>query len=516
MYTILIADDESIIRQGLQYIINWEEYGFSIIAEASNGEEALNIILTKSPDLVLLDIRMPKLSGLEVVREAKGQGYQGKVIILSGFSDFNYAKEAITQGVKYYLTKPIEEDELIQIVQDMKEELESEQRQKQVLDNYLEKAKENILKDLFHNTFMPANYNLSDLNMAASIYQVIIYEKYSHRNKDVSFSFEDLLRVTNKKNNSFDSIDLENKQIILLKGDYAHVRFQDFLSRYEGTMKPQEGSPLDSIFVAYGRCVNTLEDIHLSYEDACSLLKRRFFCIQRQHTLGYEELIRLPRSQFILDNALLQEISNSLVNYIQAFHKHQVEDFLMELNQKLYHSTNTPEQIKRFLTDLYLMMKEKIYHLYNKSDIPFLPNGTIIEEIYKKYYLYEIMELFQSQCEMIIRSIDNTSRENIIDSIVHYIRHNYMNNIKLETIAPLFGYNSSYLGKIFNKKMGTSFNSYVDAVRIDESKKLLEHEPLKVYEIAERVGYQNVDYFHMKFKKYMHMSPAEYRKKVRN
>lgn len=515
MYTILIADDESIIRQGLQYIINWEEYGFSIIAEASNGEEALNIILSKTPDLVLLDIRMPKLSGLEVVREAKKQGFQGKVIILSGFSDFNYAKEAIAHGVKYYLTKPLEEDELIQIVQDMAKELNSEQRQKQVLDNYLEKAKENILKDLFHNTFTPENYNLNDLNMAAPVYQVIIYEKYSHIEDDTFYSFEDLLRVTNKKNNSFDSIDLENKQIILLKGDYARIRFQDFLSRYEGTMKPQEGSPLDSIFIAYGRCVNTLEDIHFSYEDACCLLERRFFCKQKQHTLGYEELIRLPRAQFTLENSLLEQISNALVNYIQAFHKHQVEDTLAELNDKLYHSNNTPDKIKRFLTDLYLMMKEKVYHLYNKADIPFLPNGTMIEKINQTYYLYEIMELFQAQCEMIIHSIGDTSRENIIDSIVHYIRHNYMNNIKLETIAPLFGYNSSYLGKIFNKKMGTSFNSYIDAVRIEESKKLLEHEPLKVYEIAERVGYQNVDYFHMKFKKYMKMSPAEYRKRAR-
>ena len=142
MYTILIADDEPIIRQGLQYIIDWDEYGFSIIGQASNGMDALNQILSKSPDLVLLDIRMPKLSGLEVVREARKQGFQGKVIILSGFSDFNYAKEAIAHGVQYYLTKPIEEEELLTIVKDMKKQLESEDRQKEILENYLEKAKE--------------------------------------------------------------------------------------------------------------------------------------------------------------------------------------------------------------------------------------------------------------------------------------------------------------------------------------------------------------------------------------
>lgn len=512
MYTILIVDDESIIRQGLKCIIDWEEYGFSIIGEAANGEDALERILSDSPDLVLLDIRMPRLSGLEVVKQARYNGFRGKVIILSGYSDFNYAKEAITHGVQYYLTKPIEEDELIKIVSDMSRQIGEERRQKQVLGNYLEKAKENILKDLFYNRFEDKNYNLDDFNISANTYQVIIYEKYSHKENDISYSFSELLRVTNNKNHSFDLIDMDQKQIILLKGDYAEARFQDFLSRYNRTMKPQKGSPLDSIFIAYGRCVENLHDIHLSFEDACRLLERRFFCEKRQHTLGYEELLDLPDDAFELSDSVRQKYCDTLVNYIQAFNKNLIADTLAQLRENLYHSCSKPSQIKLFLTDLYLLMKEKIYHLYSKNNIPFLSNGTIIDAIDSKYYLYEIMSLFQEQCDMIIRSIGDTSRDNIIDSIVHYIKHNYMNNIKLETIAPLFGYNSSYLGKIFNKKMGTSFNSYVDSVRIEESKKLLEHESLKVYEIAERVGYQNVDYFHMKFKKYMGMSPAEYRK----
>lgn len=516
MYHILIADDESIIRQGLKYIIDWESYGFSIIGEASNGLEALDIMKSKSPDLVLLDIRMPKLSGLEVVREARKAGFQGKVIILSGFSDFNYAKEAIAQGVQYYLTKPIEEEELEKIVVDMANQLKEEKRKKQVLDNYLEKAKTNILKDLFHNTFNEVSYNLEDLNMTADSYQVVIYEKYSHNIEDISYNFADLLRVTNKSNNSFDSMELDQKQIVLLKGNYARLRFQDFLSRYERVLKPQKGSPLDSIFLVYGRPVEILSDIHFSYEDACYLMERRFFCEESQHTLGYEELLHFPVESFLLTHEICRQYSEKLVNYIQAFNKNLLEDTLEELKDKLYHSNNSPDEIKRFLTDLYLMVKEHVYHLYSKSDIPFLPNGTIIEQIDAKFYLYEIMDLLLEQCNMIVHSIGNTSREHVIDSIVHYIKHNYMENMKLETIAPLFGYNSSYLGKIFNKKMDMSFNSYVDTVRVDEARKLLEHSALKVYEIAAQVGYQNVDYFHMKFKKYMNMSPAEYRKKMKS
>ncbi|MDE6977362.1 MAG: AraC family transcriptional regulator, partial [Lachnospiraceae bacterium] len=108
----------------------------------------------------------------------------------------------------------------------------------------------------------------------------------------------------------------------------------------------------------------------------------------------------------------------------------------------------------------------------------------------------------------------NSSRDSVLDDILYYIDHNYQNNIKLESIAPLFGYNSAYLGKIFNKAIGESFNSYIDHRRIEHSKELLSENRLKVYEIAEQVGYKNVDYFHKKFKKYVNMSPAEFRKNI--
>ena len=129
-----------------------------------------------------------------------------------------------------------------------------------------------------------------------------------------------------------------------------------------------------------------------------------------------------------------------------------------------------------------------------------------------KFYLYEITEYFTSQFETVMNSIGNSSRDSILDDIIFYIDHNYQTNIKLETIAPLFGYNSAYLGKIFSKTVGENFNNYVDSIRIKHAKQLIIENKLKVYEISEAVGYKNVDYFHKKFKKYVGQSPAEYRK----
>lgn len=128
METLFIADDENAIREGLKQIIDWNALGFTLCGEASNGKDALAQILALSPDLVLLDVKMPGLHGTEVIRQAREAGFTGKCIILSGYADFHYAQEAIRSGVRFYLTKPIDEDELLETVTQIREELAQKKR----------------------------------------------------------------------------------------------------------------------------------------------------------------------------------------------------------------------------------------------------------------------------------------------------------------------------------------------------------------------------------------------------
>lgn len=513
MNTVFIADDELIIRQGLKCIIEWEELGFRIIGEASNGEDALYAILREQPDVVMLDIRMPKRTGLEVVKEAREHGYAGKVIILSGFSEFKYAQEAIRYGVEYYLTKPIDEDELLKTVQEISQSLTKEAKQNETLEQYRSKARNSILHDILLGNDEFTQIDTDELNLEAPEYQVVIYEKYSHNAASMPYRFSDLLKVTNEGNVSYESISLDNNEVLLLKGSFILKKFQEFLAHYDREQKPQTNSPLDSLFITYGRVVNSIEDIHISYHEALRLLQRRFFCENRQHTIGYDQLPQLGKHTiYEPTDENLQDYCERLVGYIQTAKRNQAAETLNELEHNLYYAKDDISKIKLFLTDLYLSIKEKISHLYHNANIPFPGNAEIIQLIDEKYYLYEIILFFTEQFEMIMRAIGSPSSSGVMEDIIHYIEHNYMDNIKLETIAPLFGYNSSYLGKIFTKKVGIGFNVFVDQVRIEQSKKLLTETDLKVYEIAEKVGYRNVDYFHTKFKKYVDQSPAEFRK----
>lgn len=513
MNTVFIADDEVIIRQGLKCIIDWEALGFTIIGEASDGKDALSFIVKNQPDLVLIDIRMPKLLGLDVVQQAKEQGFIGHVIILSGFPDFKYAQAAIRCGVDYYLTKPIDEEELLDAVQNIKGTLDEQDSQSDTWLHYRQKAHGMILLDILANQADFSQLNLADMNLEADQYQVVIYEKYSHHASQLSYRFSDLLKVTNEENSSYENITIDDNEVLLLKGSFTLHKFQEFLAHYDREQKPQKDSPLDSLFITYGRPVSDIKEIHVSYQEALRLLQRRFFCEHRQHTIGYGQLPSQNSEQALrLSPETLQEYCDRLIGYIQAAKRNPMAETLHELEDQLYRCMDDIPSIKLFLTDLYLSIKERISHLYHNIEIPFQSNAQTIDYINTRYYLYEIILFFTEQFEMIIRSIGNPSSEGVMDDIIHYIEHNYMNNIKLENIAPLFGYNSSYLGKLFAKRVGESFNVFVDKIRIEHSKDLLENSSLKVYEIAEKVGYHNVDYFHTKFKKYVNQSPAEYRK----
>jgi len=516
MYKYIIADDEAIIREGIKCLLDWEVLGFTLAGEAANGEQALSLIVREKPDIVLLDIRMPKMSGLDVVRLAREQGFDGKVVILSGYSDFNYAKEAIRYGVLSYLTKPIDEDELLEIVTQLRAQLDSDAAARDASDHYRRKAYDTIIRDILLGSADFSRLDMEGLHLTADIYQIIICEKYSHLAEDASYRFSDLLRVTNHGHNSFDNITEDSREIFLLKGRFALQKFEEFLKRYEQERRPQKDSPLDSLFLAYGRPVASLKEIPVSYEEACRLIDRRFFCLQGQHTIGYESLPELGNCCPLISRDFLDEYADRLYDALSSFSHSRTAETLEELLSRLYTASDSIETIRLFFADLYLQIKERIGRQYANANIPFPGNGVIIHTIQEKYYLYEITLFLTEQFELILSSIGHSSRDGVIDDILYYIEHNYTRGLTLEGIAPLFGYNSSYLGKIFSKKVGENFNSYLDHVRIEHSKELLLKQNMKVYEIAEEVGYRNVDYFHIKFKKYVGQTPAEFRRASKN
>ena len=316
METVLIADDEKNIREGIKCIIDWEELGFKVCGEAANGEEALKQIYELRPSLVLLDIKMPKLTGLEVVENAREHGYNGKFIILSGFSDFKFAQTAIRLGVENYITKPIDEDELSEAVVRIGEQIKSEKENVSHNEHYRNKAKKELLHDLVRNQVDKDMFSAKELGLEAPVYQVVLYENFDiEKGVNMPYQFSELLKVTNNGGQSFEHFMDDEYNVIILKGSFAIEKFERFIEHYEST-PPQKGSPMDTLFIAYGRPVNELFDVHISYSDAYALIKRRFFCTEGQHTLGFEELPHVREALETLDKTRITDYCTRITDYI--------------------------------------------------------------------------------------------------------------------------------------------------------------------------------------------------------
>lgn len=506
---IFIADDEEDVRMGIRLLLDWKAMGFDICGEGKNGVETLEEILYLRPDIVLIDIRMPKLSGMEVIRQAMEQGFAGKFIILSGYSDFSYAQQAIRYRVKFYLTKPIDEEELADVVEKTRQELLEERANKEKMVQYRSKARDTIIQDIIRGGIDGASLEIEELFLDASVYQVIIYTSYQRQEIQETWDFAEILRLVNHNHNALENVVLDGQNVILLKGDFAIKRFGNLLEHYQES--PQKGSPLDMLFLAYGEPVYTLEDIPASYACARKLMSCRFFCERGRHVAGICD-IQLEREEKIPMASIVDAYPQKLANYIQTGNRELVGTALKELARDMEATGEGEDAIKYHLADIMIEMKVLLSKVYMEKNLSMLNNVSMINEIEEKDYLFEIMDFFENQFEIYMRMIGEPTRKGVMDSILQYIQHNYHKNLKLGEIAELFGYNSSYLGQAFSKTTGFSFNSYVDKVRIDVAKRLLEDGDYKVYEVADMVGYGSVDYFHKKFKKYVGMSPKEYRR----
>ena len=505
MYRILVVDDEAIIREGIKCLFDYEALGFTICGEAATGEQAYSSILSMQPDVVLMDIRMPGMSGLDVVRRVRQEGYGGRIVIVSSYTDFSYAQEAMRHGVQHYLTKPIDEDELESVLRQFKESLDRQKQTASASQHYRQKAHYAIIRDILEGNADLSRMNRADMHMDADCYRVVICDRYSHDDPPPQDSFNALLCYPNHDNSAFDHITLHGSEVYLLKGSAVDARFQSRCAW-------ENGSLLSPLFIAQGRAVISLEDVCLSYQEAERLKNRRFFSRQHSHILTAADAETLADAQPFISNTHLQEYSGKLLDCIQSFNRKGMLHTVDAIRAQLCAASDSSDSAKLFLAALYLQISNQMNHLYPNEDFPFSANADIISAIEKSRYLHEITGLFKEKFEAIMSAIGASNRDSVLDEILHYIDHNYASNITLEDISQLFGYNRSYLGKIFSKKMGQNFNSYIDQIRIEKSKELLLTDGAKVYSIAARVGYKNVDYFHIKFKKYVGISPAEYRK----
>lgn len=380
-----------------------------------------------------------------------------------------------------------------------------------IFQDHLPQLRQMAFRDALINEHIP---DVTDALLVTQPMLVVLCFPFDYPNSTDERAFQDALHTAGHLTEHLEILHMGSHLAMIIKGEGNIQKFREMfsLSPENTRLDPHFHPVLLPYYVTAGRVVQAPNQLYRSYQDAWWLMQQRFFHPHNQHLLQYEEGLHREDLPKVITGLLLQEYTTRLLQYIQAFNRALVSASLQELQQRLLDSSNDPDEIRLFLSDLYLQIKEQIRFLYQGHSIPFYSNTHIIRTIQQATHLSDIIMFLAQRFDMIMSSIGESSRESVLNDILRYIRHNYNTNITLESIAPLFGYNHSYLGKIFRKKMNQSFNEYVDRLRIEKAKELLLTTEYKVYFIAEQVGYKNVDYFHVKFRKYVSMSPAEFRK----
>ena len=501
MLKVLIADDEPYVREGIKNIINWNEFGFIICGEGTDGEDTYQKICDLKPDLVLIDIKMNRKSGLDVIRDLKKKRFSGKFIIVSEYFEFSYVKDAMKYGVKSYLLKPVDKKELLDVINEIKKELFHERNLNVNIESKFELIKENVLANLCLNKKLEEEKKSLKYINSKSLYIALISNE---KNKLDNDNIIDLERCIKEK------LSIKNINIFKVKNSVAimfYDKSMEYICSILKKMKIQiEKEMKENLFIAIGQEVNNINKINYSYESAKDLIKNKYLYIN-------EGVIYKDKIKNAINSPVSEEqIINNLNSYIEIGEVYEIEKSFLLLEKVILEKNYKEEQIKALLTTYYLKLKDSIISNYNVKESLDMDNKIIIEEIYSKNSLHEVIEFLIDKFLNISKYVASNSKGQGIKRIVKYVDNKYYRDLKLEDLAEIFNYNSSYLGKLFKDTTGKNFNTYLDNVRIEEAKKLLVEDKLKVYEVGEKVGYKNIDYFYYKFKKYVGVSALNYKK----
>ncbi len=503
MLKVLLVDDEPNVRQGVRMMIPWDELGLEVIGEGEDGDDGLAKILSMKPDIVIADVKMPGRTGIQMIEAAKKSGYEGKCLILSGYSDFTYAKEAMSLGVKGFILKPVDEDELIEALKTLCEEIKEEHKEEETMQMGSEYLNTQLVRALLlGDEKIIGSSNLDAYNHSS--YDAAIISTSEDMEIDEQTLMLTAVKARMEIFGNIDIIipDLTGITAVLFKG-WKRNDIIDFLTKLN---KDYFGK----IFVTVGDTVTTPYDISRSYQEAIMLFKNRFMYLHcgvvTNKTLDTEE-----KAENEID-----EIISQVYAYVEINDLDKLSSALDALRQNLCSNSFTAERIKVLCITGAMELKARVAkNIGDKKTEQFL-NDEFIAHLGEKSSLFDIIEYLKRTLSDLSDTHFGRTTKSTMERVVQYICSNYNRELRLEQLATIFGYNSAYLGKVFHQYAGENFNNYLDRIRITEAKRLLALDEYKVYEVAEMVGYTNINYFHNKFKKYVGMSPLNYKRQCKN
>lgn len=482
-YKTMFVDDEYMILEGLKMIVNWAELGFEVVHTAKSATEALAYLENHEIDLLITDINMPEMSGIELVKLAQQQTKDFFTIILSGYQEFEFVKKGMQLGVKNYLVKPVNKEELKKSVLEIHTELEKRQQQKEQKEFYRETGLilwlndelndgefEGLLKQFSSSTLPPYTPLLfsgeKELLEAVAEYflnrgqQMAVYGRFSENQLILIYSGN-------------------RQQLLLLVRELEH--------HFSG----------EHWQMIVGETIEEWESLYKSYEKIKQVQSLQAF---------YPDL--LPHERILKVDTVNKEGELPFLSFNKALMIGDIKTIRQELDKifdQLLAAQADPEQVKyiSFLlfTDIYRQSSALSSEDYE----------TIIADIRKGNTIVELRRLFDRILEKTKEQTNQKRYSETVQHAIDIINNDYTEEISLKSAAESLHLSVVYLGQLFKKETELSFNQYLNLVRIKKAQHLLLHTQQTINEISEVIGYNNTNYFSKMFKKLNGITPKEFR-----
>lgn len=495
-YTVLVIEDMQIIRQGLVNLLA-ENDSFDI-KEASNGIEGIEIVQNENIDFILVDIKMPKCDGLEFLKTIKEMKLQIPSVIISGYSDFEYAEKAIRYGVSGYLLKPIEEEKFHTMIRKLKSEVDTQRSQSTILSNYqkiqlaIEKQKDdkNLLKQLFseEKVYFKDNY----YTVALILFPI---EK-----KEISVrSLNHFYETHSEFSPRIVEHPIFNNHYMLVFNSKEH----NYTRTYEDIKK---------LFVYFQN--KQIEKICISISDTDHYLNKEVYLQAEKASflrflMNKNQVFRYKNDQaekIIINESHLKLLQKAIKN--NDFTK--VDELLIVLFSYHERVLHPRKLFYRLLENLRKIGIENYGLLFSNDLSPLKINNDYLSLRLNQQDLIQSLSNIFSEYQFIDGNFNNNS-DNLISKVKNYITNHYGEEIVVKQLAELFNINYSYLSSTFKKEEGQSIVSYIKKIRVEKAKTLLIETNSSINTISEIVGYQDVQYFYKVFKQCTDQTPLKFR-----
>lgn len=535
---VFLVEDEIVIREGIKKNINWQQEGFVFVGEASDGELAYPLIQSTKPDILITDIRMPFMDGLELSRLVKKELPNIKILVLSGYNEFEYAKEAINIGIAEYLLKPITGAKLLEAVKKMAKSIEEEWQQKQYLLAYQKEQAENgqLARRKLFGRLVSGKHSVSTLlgegreiglELAASQYNIVLFqvftgeeaENYSDELNRITADME-VLADTMQQVIMIDRGGLEGFAF-LLKGteegskDSIAKLLPEFIKKLGQIM---DKYPKVEYFGGVGVTVERLSELKVCFAKASHAYAYRYLWERNQIVTGdVTEEQKTTDGELSLGGLNVGNLErNAVGKFLATGLQEEVSDFVEGYLQSLGEQNIQSLMFRQYiLMNTYITAASAVEKLGYKSEAMVEECGDFKSMANAFVSVEQAVSYIRHVLVTAIRLRDAVSQKKyakLLEDAERYIRQNFQNEeISLNTVAASVNISPNHFSTIFSQETGRTFVEYLTFVRMEKAKELLRNTNRKTSDIAYEVGYRDAHYFSYIFKKTQGCTPREYR-----